>query len=760
LHEFSARRAAKAAERAERFGELFPCSTLTSAKYSRCGFEGSIEEHEKEVAKALVAAENVAKDETRQEEADHREQAEAERAREVAAKQEEGYVPLTAKQEKNRRLHSQSLALIRRMQCEESSAKRVIPCWPLVQLCMEIGENFKSNLFFSPVAINLLGELLETYVVGLFEDGKLNAIHIHRKRMVTDTSLLVGKRVKVKWSGNRTHPGVFDSIDNDGKLVVLYDDGDKKSYALRTSDDGQFTTLTNEKEDVHIFFVNDGTEFFGEEQKEQIAAVQQKHEEVQAARDAAKEGAARRRPSRVGRDNIQGITKHHINRLAARGGCIKVSKQIYEEVRDITRVFLESILKDTITFTQHERSCTVAPEHVLSACDRQGRMLWGTGRLPLPVQSVHPYQFKGPYLEDSRSNTSGGFLHEFTVRRAKNAAENPEYSPLTYAKYSRCAFDGSIEEHEKEVAKVLVAAENLAKEEEALPTGWSAQWDNTRRAYYYYHAALSSKRKSTEELTVAAEELTVGTIVHAPWKKGGSTKRGVIIGHSSVESVFKHTSRKTFNVRFDDGDKWCEPTCKRGHKMIHSIHTKRAYGNWYCDNCQAGRGSNRWFCKACKKDICFDCHPATQGKRDVIPYKEVLVKIIDMSQWERPTSPPPGVTAATAASPVTAAIPLNEKQEKNRRLHSQSLELVRNMQRSTERVIPCKPLARLCMEVGQEFKSDLCFSPVAINLIGERLEIYLVGLFEDSNLNAIRDERIAVNSKDILTARRIRGERL
>ena len=245
------------------------------------------------------------------------------------------------------------------------------------------------------------------------------------------------------------------------------------------------------------------------------------------------------------------------------------------------------------------------------------------------------------------------------------------------------------------------------------------------------------------------EELTVGTIVHAPWKKGGSTKRGVIIGHSSVE---------TFNVRFDDGDKWCEPTCKRGHKMIHSIHTKRAYGNWYCDNCQRGRGSNRWFCKACKKDICFDCHPATQGERDVIPYKEVLVKIIDMSQWERPTSPPPGVTVASP-SPVAAAVPLTEKQEKNCRLHSQSLELVRNMQRSTERVIPCMPLARLCMEIAQDYKTNLYFSPVAIKILDELLETYLVGLFEDSNLQAIHGKRIVVEPKDIQMARRIRGER-
>ena len=74
----------------------------------------------------------------------------------------------------------------------------------------------------------------------------------------TDTpSYLVGKRVRVEWGSGESYPGIFESVDDKGKLVVLYDDGDKKSYALRTSDDGQITAFNNEKQqcDVHKFFV-------------------------------------------------------------------------------------------------------------------------------------------------------------------------------------------------------------------------------------------------------------------------------------------------------------------------------------------------------------------------------------------------------------------------------------------------------------------------------------------------------------------------
>ena len=99
-----------------------------------------------------------------------------------------------------------------------------------------------------------------------------------------------------------------------------------------------------------------------------------------------------------------------------------------------------------------------------------------------------------------------------------------------------------------------------------------------------------------------------------------------------------------------------------------------------------------------------------------------------------------------------------DKEKKIRRLHSQSLELVRKMQRSTERVIPFLPMSEMCAEIGQDHMCDLKFSPVAINLLDELLETYLVDLFEDSNSLAIHSKRMAVKPNDIRLARRIRKE--
>ncbi len=60
-----------------------------------------------------------------------------------------------------------------------------------------------------------------------------------------------------------------------------------------------------------------------------------------------KGGAKRHR--KVLRDNIQGITKPAIRRLARRGGVKRISGLIYEETRGVLKVFLENVIRDAVT---------------------------------------------------------------------------------------------------------------------------------------------------------------------------------------------------------------------------------------------------------------------------------------------------------------------------------------------------------------------------------------------------------------------------
>ncbi|XP_075790905.1 histone H4 [Pelodiscus sinensis] len=95
-----------------------------------------------------------------------------------------------------------------------------------------------------------------------------------------------------------------------------------------------------------------------------------------------KGGAKRHR--KVLRDNIQGITKPAIRRLARRGGVKRISGLIYEETRGVLKVFLENsdrdnVIRDAVTYTDHAKRKTVTAMDVVYALKRQGRTLYGFG---------------------------------------------------------------------------------------------------------------------------------------------------------------------------------------------------------------------------------------------------------------------------------------------------------------------------------------------------------------------------------------------
>ncbi|KAG8291291.1 hypothetical protein J6590_063924 [Homalodisca vitripennis] len=98
-----------------------------------------------------------------------------------------------------------------------------------------------------------------------------------------------------------------------------------------------------------------------------------------------KGGAKRHR--KVLRDNIQGITKPAIRRLARRGGVKRISGLIYEETRGVLKVFLENVIRDAVTYTEHAKRKTVTAMDVVYALKRQGRTLYGFGDPSLPIQS-------------------------------------------------------------------------------------------------------------------------------------------------------------------------------------------------------------------------------------------------------------------------------------------------------------------------------------------------------------------------------------
>ena len=93
------------------------------------------------------------------------------------------------------------------------------------------------------------------------------------------------------------------------------------------------------------------------------------------------------------------------------------------------------------------------------------------------------------------------------------------------------------------------------------------------------------------------------------------------------------------------------------------------------------------------------------------------------------------------------------------RVGTMALKDIRHFQGSTALLIWKLPFQRLVREIAQDFKTDLRFQSAAILCLQEAAEAYLVRLFDDANLCAIHARRVTIMPKDILLARRIRGER-
>jgi histone H4 len=88
---------------------------------------------------------------------------------------------------------------------------------------------------------------------------------------------------------------------------------------------------------------------------------------------------AKRHAKRAVRETIMGITKPAIRRLARRGGVKRISELIYDEARNVLKGFLEGVVKDSVTYTEHAKRKTVTALDVIYALKRQGRTLYGFG---------------------------------------------------------------------------------------------------------------------------------------------------------------------------------------------------------------------------------------------------------------------------------------------------------------------------------------------------------------------------------------------
>ncbi|EPY83118.1 hypothetical protein CB1_000595044 [Camelus ferus] len=211
--------------------------------------------------------------------------------KQLATKAARKSAPATGGVKKPHRYRPGTVAL-REIRRYQKSTELLIRKLPFQRLVREIAQDFKTDLRFQSSAVMALQEACEAYLVGLFEDTNLCAIH--------------AKRVTIM-------PKDIQAMSGRGK----------------------------------------------------------------GGKGLGKGGAKRHR--KVLRDNIQGITKPAIRRLARRGGVKRISGLIYEETRGVLKVFLENVIRDAVTYTEHAKRKTVTAMDVVYALKRQGRTLYGFG---------------------------------------------------------------------------------------------------------------------------------------------------------------------------------------------------------------------------------------------------------------------------------------------------------------------------------------------------------------------------------------------
>ena len=102
-----------------------------------------------------------------------------------------------------------------------------------------------------------------------------------------------------------------------------------------------------------------------------------------------KVGTKRTANRRTARASIEGITKPAIRRLARRGGVKRISSFIYDDSRQVLKGFLEGIVRDAVTYTEHARRKTVTAMDVVYALKRQGRTIYGFGGWVIKIKLIH-----------------------------------------------------------------------------------------------------------------------------------------------------------------------------------------------------------------------------------------------------------------------------------------------------------------------------------------------------------------------------------
>ncbi|XP_039888612.1 histone H3.v1-like [Simochromis diagramma] len=447
-----------------------------------------------------------------------------------------------------------------------------------------------------------------------------------------------------------------------------------------------------------------------------------------------KGGAKRHR--KVLRDNIQGITKPAIRRLARRGGVKRISGLIYEETRGVLKVFLENVIRDAVTYTEHAKRKTVTAMDVVYALKRQGRTLYGFGALAYAddvtviIRNQNELSSVMEILHRYEQASGAKLNQDKTEGRRRKMPEPAKSAPKKGSKKAVTKTAGKGGKKKRKTRKESYAIYVYKVLKQVHPdTGISSKAMSIMNSFVndiFERIASEASRLAhyNKRSTITSREIQTAVRLLLP---GELAKHAVSEGTKAVTKYTSSKRRTHMN--------------KRQKAIVVPIN--RRYPSAACSYISARVTPLKYSSFAEKTSDCIrkkmartkqTARKSTGGKA---PRKQLATK------------------AARKSAPATGGV----KKPHRYRPGTVALREIRRYQKSTELLIRKLPFQRLVREIAQDFKTDLRFQSSAVMALQEASEAYLVGLFEDTNLCAIHAKRVTIMPKDIQLARRIRGER-